>query len=210
MVVPCMIDHLGIAHETSAVPVLLQIGAGEHASLRDIFFRIKAVEALGRMRIAEAAPLLLQIVRERTGLAHNEPAALRSAAEEALGLLENRPSSARSRMSESALSKSGAAHSRPRRYPRARLQTPLSATIAGSRGGPARVRTIALGGALLETDLRLAIGESAHLEIRAGMRKIQCTAVVRNVATNGIGVEFVHLKPEDRERLRRMVAHLLK
>jgi hypothetical protein len=212
MVVPCMIDHLGIAHETSAVPALLQIGAGEHASLRDIFFRIKAVEALGRMRIAEAAPLLLQIVRERTGLAHNEPAALRSAAEEALGLLENRPASARSRMSESALSKSGAAHSRPRRYPRAHLQTPLSATIAGSRGGPVRVRTIALGGALLETDLRLGVGESAHLEIRAGMsmRKIQCTAVVRNVATNGIGVEFVHLKPEDRERLRRMVAHLLK
>jgi hypothetical protein len=33
---------------------------------------------------------------------------------------------------------------------------------------------------------------------------------VRNVATNGTGVEFVHLKPEDRERLRRLVAQLLK
>jgi len=37
------------------------------------------------------------------------------------------------------------------------------------------------------------------------MRKIQSTAVVRNVATNGTGVEFVHLKAEDRERLRRLV-----
>ena len=210
MVVPCMIDHLGIAHETSAVPLLLQIGAGEHPALRDIFFRIKAIEALGRMRVAEAAPMLLQIVRERNGLAHTEPAALRAAAEEALGLLENRPSSARSRMAESARSKSGVAHSRPRRYLRARLQTPLSATITGPRGGTARVRTIALGGALLETDLSLAVGESAQLEIRTGIRKIQCTAVVRNVATNGAGVEFVHLKPEDRERLRRLVAQLLK
>ncbi|MGH9679225.1 MAG: hypothetical protein ACRD4Y_04685, partial [Candidatus Acidiferrales bacterium] len=94
MVVPCMIDHLGMAHETSAAPLLRQIAAGEHRALRDIFLRIKAIEALGRMRVAEAAPLLLQIVRERNGLAHNEPAALRAAAEEALGLLENRPSSA--------------------------------------------------------------------------------------------------------------------
>ena len=158
----------------------------------------------------EAAPLLLQIVRERNGLAHVEPAALRSAAEEALGLLENRPSSARSRTAESARAKSGVAHSRPRRYLRARLQTPLSATITAPRAAAARVRTIALGGALLETDQRLAVGESLQLEIRAGMRKIQSTAVVRNVATNGIGVEFVHMKPEDRERLRRLVTQLLK
>ncbi len=210
MVVPCMIDHLGLAHETAAVPLLEQIASGEHAALRDIFFRIKSVEALGRMRVAESAPLLLQIVRERNGLAHIEPAALRSAAEEALGLLENRPSSARSRTAESARSKSGVAHSRPRRYLRARLQTPLSATITAPRAAAARVRTIALGGALLETEQRLAVGESLQLEIRAGMRKIQSTAVVRNVATNGIGVEFVHLKPEDRERLRRLVAQLLK
>jgi PilZ domain len=160
--------------------------------------------------VAEAAPLLLQMVREHNGLAYVEPAALRSAAEEALGLLENGPSSARSRIVESTRIKSGLPNSRPRRYLRVHLQSPLSATIAGPRGGAARVRTIALGGALLETELRLAVGESAQLEIRTGIRKIQCTAVVRNVAPNGAGVEFVHLKPEDRERLRRLVTQLLK
>jgi PilZ domain len=210
MVVPCMIDHLGLAHETSAVPLLQQIASGTHVSLRDIFFRIKSVEAIGRMRVAECAPLLLQIVRERNGLAHVEPAALRSAAEEALGLLENRPSSVQARAVESARPKSGPPHARPRRYLRVRLQTPLAATITAPRTAAARVRTLALGGALLETDQRLAVGESLKLEMRAGMRKIQCTAVVRNVATNGIGVEFVHLKPEDRERLRRLVSQLLK
>ena len=35
---------------------LLQIAVGEHLSLRDIYFRIKAIEALGRMRVPEAAP----------------------------------------------------------------------------------------------------------------------------------------------------------
>jgi hypothetical protein len=210
MVVPCMIDHLGIAHETAAIPSLLQIAAGEHLVLRDIFFRIKAIEALGRMRVPEAAPLLLQMVRMRNALAHDEPAALRSAAEEALDLLENRPASARARIAESARAKSGLAHSRARRYVRARVQPPLQATITGTRNGSARVRVLALGGAFLETDQRVAVGDSMQLEIRYGIRKIQSTAVVRNVTATGAGVEFVHLKPRDRERLRRLITQLLK
>jgi PilZ domain len=210
MVVPCMIDHLGFAHEGSAVPLLLQVAAGEHLILRDIYIRIKAAEALGRMRVMEAAPLLRQIVRERNGLAHTEPAALRATAEEALALLENHPSSARARTAESARSKSSLAHSRPRRYLRAQLQTPLSAAITGARSGTARVRSLALGGAFLETEQHLIAGDSVHVEIRAGLRRIQSTAMVRNVMPNGVGVEFVHMKPGDRERLRRLVAQLLK
>jgi len=50
MVVPMMIDQLGLAQETTAVPQLMEIAAGEHESLRDQFVRIKAIEALGRMR----------------------------------------------------------------------------------------------------------------------------------------------------------------
>jgi hypothetical protein len=210
MVVPCMIDHIGIAHETSAVPMLLLIAEGGHQTLRDIYFRIKAIEALGRMRVPESAPSLLRMVRQRVGLAHGEPAALRSAAEEALGLLENRPSSARARLAESSRAKSSVAHSRPRRYLRARLQPPMQAVITGTRNGSARVRTLALGGAFLETDQHLAIGDSMTLEIRTGLRKIQSTAVVRNVTPTGAGVEFVHMKPRDRERLRRLVTQLIK
>jgi hypothetical protein len=215
MVVPCMIDHLGSANETSAIPLLLQIAVGECLGLSDIYFRIKAVEALGRMRVAEAAPLLLRIVRERNGLARSEPAALRSAAEEALALIENPPSSARvhradsSARAERTASKSGAAHARPRRYLRAHLPTPLSAAIVGARSSAARVRTISLGGAFLESDRRLAVGESFRVEMRSGLRRIQFTAVVRNVSMNGTGVEFVHMKPEDRERLRRLVTQLV-
>jgi hypothetical protein len=210
MVVPCMIDHLGIAHEPAAVPALLQIAVGGHVVLRDIFFRIKAIEALGRMRVPEAAPVLLQMVRLRNGLAHDEPAALRSAAEEVLELLENGPSPARSRKSESQDTKSNVAHTRPRRYARVRLVPALPAVMSGSRSGSARVRVIALGGALLESDHRLVVGESMQLEIRTGLRKIYSTAVVRNISPSGAGVEFVHLKPRDRERLRRLMTQLLK
>jgi hypothetical protein len=210
MVVPCMIDHLGTAHETAAVPVLLQIAEGAHVVLRDIYFRIKAIEALGRMRVPEAASPLSRMVRQRTGLAHSEPAALRSAAEEALGLLENRPTTGRPRVVEGTRTKSSANHSRSRRYLRARVQPPMQAVITGSRASAARVRVLALGGAFLETDQRLAVGDSMQLQIRTGLRKIQSTAVVRNITPTGAGVEFVHLKPHDRERLRRLILQLVK
>jgi hypothetical protein len=210
MVVPCMIDHLGIAHEVAAIPMLLQIAEGGHATLRDIYLRIKAIEALGRMRAAEAAPSLLNMVRMRSGLAHEEPAALRSAAEEALAQLENKVPLARGRAVEAERNKPSNTQARPRRYVRVRLQPSLQAVMTGARSGPARVRVIALGGALLETDQRLVIGDSMQLEIRTGLRKIISTAVVRNVTLYGAGVEFVHMKATDRERLRRLMAQLVK
>jgi PilZ domain-containing protein len=210
MVVPCMIDHLGLAHELSAVPTLLKIANGEHLTLRDIYLRIKAIEGLGRMKVSEAAPALMLLVRQRNGLAHAEPAALRSAAEEALGLLENRPSSARPRIAEGPRAKSGISHSRARRYLRVRLQPALPATITGARSGTARVRILALGGAFLETDVRLMAGDTMQLEFRAGIRTIESTAVVRNIMAHGAGVEFVHLTAQARERLRRIVSQLLK
>jgi hypothetical protein len=49
-----------------------------------------------------------------------------------------------------------------------------------------------------------------QLEIRTGLRKIMSTAVVRNVTLYGAGVEFVHMKATDRERLRRLMAQLIK
>jgi hypothetical protein len=210
MVVPCMIDHLGMAHETAAIPSLLQIAEGNHLILRDIFFRIKAIEALGRMRVPESAATLLTIVRLRNGLAHSEPAALRSVAEEALALLENKASSARARVAENTRAKPYVPHARPRRYLRARVQPPMQAIISGTRNGVGRVRVIALGGAYLESDQPMAVGDSLRLEIRNGLRKIQASAVVRNVTAMGAGVEFVHIKPRDRELLRRLITQLLK
>ena len=71
--------------------------------------------------------------------------------------------------------------------------------------GLARVRTISLGGAYLESSKKLAVGDSIQLEVRTGLRKIHFTAVVRNIGAEGNGVEFVHMKDEDREKLRKLV-----
>src|SRR5258705_13682400 len=97
LVVPMMIDQIGLAMESTAVPQMMEIAAGEHDILRDQFVRIKAIEALGRMRASEAAELLRTLATRRDGLAYAEPSGLRAAAEDALAMFEDRPTSARAR-----------------------------------------------------------------------------------------------------------------
>ena len=205
LVVPMMIDQIGLAQEATGVPQLLEIAAGEHEVLRDQFVRIKATEALGRMRSYEAAELLHTLIEKRDGLAYAEPAGLRAAAEDALALIENRPSFKQAAAAFGAPAQSSSSYPIPRRYVRVPLESPLRGQIEGAPAGFARVKTISLGGAYLESPKKLAVGDSIKLEVRAGLRKITFTAVVRNVGQDGSGVEFVHMRDEDRERLRKFV-----
>jgi PilZ domain len=214
-VVPGMIDLIALAREDSAVPRLLEMATGDTVETQDIFVRIKAVEALGRLRATAAAPRLRELSTKRSGLTYVYPAGLRAAAEEALELLEGRlPAVANAASvplhgSTEAPEKTGPQFSRPRRYQRVSLESPLSANIEGTQSAPARVRAIALGGALVETGSPLAIGESMRIEIHAGLGRIRSTAVVRNASPEGYGVEFVHMDQEDREKLRRRLVKLL-
>lgn len=208
MVAPMMLDEIGLANEKSAIPMLLKIAAGDMELLRDVFIRIKAVEALGRMRAVAAADLLRKLVREHQGLVHSEPAGLRAAAQEALALLENQPASSRLRANEEARSRSEILFGRPRRYTRIELPRPLAARIDGPLAAKAGVRTISMGGALIQSSRGLAAGEQIRVSIRAGLRQIRSTAVVRTVSPEGSGVEFLHMAPKDRERLRRVVRSL--
>ncbi len=205
LVVPMMIDQIGLAQETTSVPQLMEIAAGEHEILRDQFVRIKAIEALGRMRASEAAEMLRTLAEKRDGITYAEPLGLRSAAEDALAMMEDRPSSARVRATFEAAAQSSANFVIPRRYARVPLDSPLRAQIDGTQAGMARVKTISLGGAYLESPKKLTVGDSIKLEIRTGLRKIHFTAVVRNIGPEGNGVEFVHMKDEDREKLRKLV-----
>ena len=205
MVVPMMIDQIGLAQETTAVPQLMEIAAGGHDVLRDQFVRIKAIEALGRMHATEAVELLRTLADGRDGLSYAEPLGLRSAAEDALSLIEDQPASARVRAAYESTAQPSGSFNVPRRYVRVPLESPLRAQIEGASTGLARVKTISLGGAYLESPRKLSIGDSIKLEVRSGLRKINFTAVVRNIGPDGSGVEFVHMRDEDREKLRKLV-----
>jgi hypothetical protein len=218
LVVPIMIDEISVSRETAAVPYLVEIAGGQEPRLKDVYVRIKAVEALGRMRVPAAADTLRAILRRRDGLIHTEPAGLRAAAEDALGMIENRPSSQRVRAVSDATQRASQSFTRPRRYLRIPLQPPLAARVmptgaaATHHSEPANmsVETISLGGAFLRSNRRLQVGDALNVQIKAGLRSIESMAVVRNVSINGGGVEFVHMKQEDREKLRRLISKLIR
>ena len=210
LVVPMMIDQIGIGQESTAVPLLMEIAAGEHDTLRDQFVRIKAIEALGRLRASEAIELLRQLAGKREGLTFVEPGGLRAAAEDALALMEEGPHTARARAAFEPSTSPLGNFVIPRRYARIPLESPLRAQIGGQQTmSMARIKTISLGGAFVESPNRLNPGDSIQLEIRSGLRKIHSTAIVRNVGPTGNGVEFVHMKDEDREKLRKLVQKYL-
>jgi len=209
LVMPGMIDQIGLYGDAEAAPRLMEIASGEVERLSDVFVRIKAIEALGRMKAANAAPLLRNLVRNRSGLTYVEPAGLRSAAEEALALVEDRSGSLNLRTGPKAPTGSTTPFAQPRRYLRVVLEDPLEAKLEGPKAQAARVRSIALGGALLESSAPVSVGESLRIEIHAGFDKIRATAVVRSVNGKGCGVEFVHMSQEDREKLRRRINKLI-
>ena len=209
-VMPSMLDQIALAGDASAAPRLMEIATGQVETARDLFIRIKAIETLGQIRAESAAAMLRELMRSRSGLTYIEPAGLRSAAEEALALIEHRPTSARLRAARQASERSSARFDRPRRYPRVRLPSPLPAKLDGPHAATALVRVMALGGALMETKSRLAVGETVQIEIRAGLRRIGTTAVVRSASAAGYGIEFVHMKQDDREKLRRHIEKLLR
>ena len=119
--------------------------------------------------------------------------------------LEERPSSARVRAAFESAGQGSSSFVVPRRYARVPLESPLRAQIETGAAGLARVKTISLGGAYLEAPKKLTVGDSIKLEVRAGLKKIHFTAVVRNIGPDGNGIEFVHMKDEDREKLRKLV-----
>jgi len=208
LVVPMMIDQIGLSGESSAIPQLMEIAAGEHTTLRDQFVRIKAIEALGRLRATESMQLLHLLAERRSGIAYAEPSGLRAAAQDALAVIEDRATSTSARATFDASSAHGVVYAVPRRYARVPLDAPLRAQVSAKAAGAslARVKTISLGGAYLESSKSLSVGESVQLEVRSGLgKKIHCTAIVRNSTPGGNGVEFVHMNDEDRSKLRKLV-----
>jgi PilZ domain-containing protein len=99
--------------------------------------------------------------------------------------------------------------SQRRRSLRVHLDKILHAAFTGTRRGRARVRDLAIGGVFLETDVKFAVGDPIHVEILSGAKPFECDAIVRNVTRTGIGVEFVEMKPEERDLLRLLMIDLL-
>jgi len=218
MVLPLALDEIGMCGDPATAPKLLRLAEGDILPQGADYLRVKAIEALGRMRATAAAGHLRRFVETRKAFGWAYPEEIRTAAAQALVKLD--PEWIQAFLPQSGLDAKVMALApldpipdrdvvRHRRYRRIRLPRSVPAVITSPRGKYSSVISVlSLEGGLLSGDIQLAVGTEATLKIPAGLRSINMQAVVRFVRSHQAGFEMVGMGLEDRAKLRRLLVSL--
>jgi hypothetical protein len=218
MILPLALDEIGMCGDGDTAPKLLRLAEGEILPQGPDYLRVKAIEALGRMRAPAAAGHLRRFVEERKTFGWVYPDEIRMAAAQALVKLD-------STWIQEFLPQSGLDAKvfqlapldaiperdfvRHRRYRRVRLPRNVPAVVTSAKGKySSAISVLSLDGGLLSGELQLPVGTEATLKIPAGLRSISMQAVVRFVRSHQAGFEMVGMNLEDRAKLRRLLVSL--
>ncbi len=217
-VLPEAIDEIGLCADPATAPHLLSLAGGERPEFASPFVRIKAIEALGRMREARAVPLLRDLAESRSRWMWTHPRELRLVAAQALTRIDPAwgmsflPGSGLStaELRNGPLDPAGASDwARARRYPRIALDKTLSAVARTARShSNLSLRALTLGGGLAASDGRLAAGSEAAIEIRAGLRPIRAQVLLREAPREELCFEIARMEFDERHRLRKLIGEL--
>ena len=218
MVLPLALDEIGMCGDPETAPKLLRLAEGDILPQGPEYLRVKAIEALGRMRATAAAGHLRRFVETRKAFGWAYPEEIRTAAAQALVKLD--PEWMEEFLPQAGLDAKVMALApldpipgrdvvRHRRYRRVRLPRNVPAVITSARGKyTSAISVLSLEGGLLSGDVQLAVGTEATLKIPAGLRSISMQAVVRFVRSHQAGFEMVGMGLEDRTKLRRLLVSL--
>jgi hypothetical protein len=214
LVLPIAIDEIGLSGDSCAAKGLLVLAEDGASESRSPLLRLKAIEALGRLRQSDAAPLLRKLVESRKLWNWTYPRELRIAGAQALlkidpgykaNVLEAGGVSAEE-LALPALDRDMAPRLRYRRYDRVTPRRILQA-VASSNSGRAQlaVRQISLNGALVTKDDKLRLGAEVTIDLHAGLRHIKGQVIMRRNHQGDLSFEIVDMDLEDRSKLRRLL-----
>jgi PilZ domain len=218
MIVPLALDEIGMCGDPETASKLLRLAEGEIMPQGSEYLRVKAIEALGRMRASAAAGHLRRFVEERKTFGWVYPDEIRMAAAQALVKLD--PAWIQEFLPQSGLDTRVFQLApldpiperdfvRHRRYRRVRLPRNVPALVTSAKGKySSAISVLSLDGGLLSGELQLPVGTEATLKIPAGLRSISMQAVVRFVRSHQAGFEMVGMNLEDRAKLRRLLVSL--
>jgi hypothetical protein len=218
LILPLALDEIGMSGDLETAPKLLKLANGGVVKNCTEFLRVKAIEALGRLRATSAAPALRNFVESRKTLGWEFPEEIRTAAAQALSKFDL--AWARKFLPKSGLDanilalapldpKPNRDYVRQRRYKRVKLSRSVPATITTQHANfDTAISVLSLDGGLLSGDLKLPVGAEATLKIPAGLRSISMQTVVRFVRAQKAGFEMVGMQLDDRVKLRRLLVSL--
>ena len=216
LVMPLVIDEIGMSADREALGRLLTIVDGDLPIGSGQYLRVKAVEALGRIPATESITALKRIAGGKKVFGWTHSQELRIAALQALEKLDLG-------WAQEFLPKSGIENEdltlapltvlsnskfvRQRRHTRVRLRKPLSAVSTNLKENcRLEIKTASLAGGVATISRHLAPGTQLQLKLQLGLRSLQATALMRDYRAQDMAFEIVDMNLDERTKYRRVLA----
>lgn len=214
-VAPLAIDEIGMSGDVPMATVLMAIASGEIPALASSYLEVKASEALGRLKSAEAIPLLERIARAGSNDREKAIVACEAieridhiAGERAAQTAGIRPAEFHKFLSESAADSPGV---RNRLYRRVKLPRPASARLSSPDGEfSVQVHQLSLGGGALTCNSPLPAGATGRMKLQWGSLTISAKVILRGPRGEQVAFEIIDIDLEERFKLRKFLAGVSK
>jgi hypothetical protein len=211
-VAPLAMDEIGMSEDLAPATLLLGIAGGELSKFGNMYLRVKALEALGRLRVREAVPLLRKLVEFAEYQGSFTPQEFRIVAAQSLLRIDREACKAALPIAGFKLADldpmpteriADAPGVRQRQYPRQRLPREMKAALLTAEGEQAAsVRELSLGGGLCSCAVRVPPGTPAAVRLKIGLRSIVMKVIVRDARSELVAFEIVDMDLDSRARLR--------
>jgi len=215
---PLAVDEIGLSGERSADMRLLRLAEGDLPADGTDYLRLKAIEALGRLRTAGAEAVLRKIAELRRAWRWAHPSELRLVAAQAMEKID--PEWVRSFIPKSGLNIADlsiealdadpeSSAIRQRRYQRLRLEHPVPATTTNLKENcNLEIPEMTLGGGIAVCEQSLHPGSVVGLKLNAGTKPVKAQTIVRDANTQARAFEVVEMDLEERAKLRKLLVQL--
>jgi hypothetical protein len=218
LIKPLAVDEIGMSGEKSADMRLLRIAEGDLPKGSTDYLRLKAIEALGRLRTSGAEAILRRVAEARKAWRWANPSELRVVAAQAMEKID--PEWMRDFVPRSGLNIAEfsielldndptSSAIRQRRYPRLRLEHPVPATTTNLKENyHVDIPEMGLGGGVAVSDRSLHPGNVIDLRLNAPQKTIKAQTIVRDAKTQARTFEVVDIDLEERAKLRKLLVQL--
>ena len=215
LIMPLVVDEAGMTEDREALGRLLTLADGDLPVGAAPYLRVKAVEALGRVKAAESTNALKRILEAKKILGWVQPQELRIAALQALEKLD--PEWVKEYLPKSGIEQDdlklaplevphNSKFVRHRRHTRVRLQKTISAVSTNLKQNcRLDIKTASLSGGLATTNMHLAPGTQVQLRLQVGLRNLQATALMRDYRAQDMSFEIVDISLDERTKFRKLL-----
>ena len=210
------IEEMGMSGDLGLANQLILIAESEGHSTLEEFLRLKAIEALGRLRAPAAKELFHSFLSGKRGWRGGWHDEIRIAAFQSLEKMDPRWAKSEGgnlgfdawQLTQPALDPvADAAWYRQRRHRRIRMDRPINALVASDDAEiRLSIKNLSIGGGVGTSDRRFFPGTKVSLRIGAALSSIRMDALMRDIHNLSVAFEIICMSLDDRSRLRKLLA----